>query len=134
MTIDQIITPETVRDPPHPYIRSVSTINQPSVSFISSRIITLLLLFHAMGDRIPKILFDRALITQRRIDIHSKHYEVTPKAAGVDKDLTVLLLEEVVFKQAINYLISRSQISLRDSTYFYQDESARALFRQKKDY
>ncbi|KIW89802.1 uncharacterized protein Z519_09231 [Cladophialophora bantiana CBS 173.52] len=72
--------------------------NQLSVSFISSRVTTLLLLFHAMGDRIPKILFDRALITQRRIDMHGKHYEVTPKAAGVDKDLAALLSEEVVFK------------------------------------
>ena len=86
-----------------------------------------------MGDRIPKILFDRALIAQRRIDMHGNHYEVTPKAAGVDKDLAVLL-EEAVFKQAIDYLISRSQINLRDSTYFCQDEPTRALFRQKKDY
>ncbi len=87
-----------------------------------------------MGDRIPKILFDRALITQRRIDLHGKHHEVTPKAAGVDKDLAVLLEEEASFQQAIECLISRSQISLHDSTYFCQDESTQALFRQQKNY
>jgi hypothetical protein len=86
-----------------------------------------------MGDRIPKILFDRAVSSQRRIDMHGKQYEVTPKAAGIDEALAGLL-EETVFKQTMSDLISRSQISLRDNIYFCQDESTRALFRQKTDY
>lgn len=61
-----------------------------------------------MGDRIPKILFNRTLVVQRRIDIYSKYYEDTLKATGVNKDLTVLLGEEAVFKEVINYLISQS--------------------------
>jgi hypothetical protein len=51
----------------------------------------ILLLFHAMGDRVPKILLDRAVCPQRRINMRGELYEVTPKFAGVDQDLARLL-------------------------------------------
>jgi hypothetical protein len=64
---------------------------------------TVLLLFHAMGDRVPKILLDRAVTTHRRIDMHGEQFEVTPRGAGVDQELADLL-DETVLKRIIAHL------------------------------
>lgn len=118
--------------PPRSSARSVLSMDHQSVASASPHT-TLLLLFHAMGDRVPKILFDRATTNQKRVDMYGKHYEVTPKAAAVDSVLTDLL-EKVVLEQAMDYLISQAQISLRDGIYICEDEPSRVFFEQRKDY
>jgi hypothetical protein len=93
----------------------------------------ILLMFHAMGDRVPKILLDRAVCPQRRIDMRGELYEVTPKFAGVDQDLA-RLLNRTKLKQTIDHLVSLSLISLQDTAYVCQDESTRGLFEQSRAY
>jgi hypothetical protein len=90
-------------------------------------------MFHAMGDRVPKILLDRAVCPQRRIDMRGELYEVTPKFAGVDQDLA-RLLNRTKLKQTIDHLVSLSLISLQDTAYVCQDESTRGLFEQSRAY
>jgi hypothetical protein len=93
----------------------------------------LLLLFHAMGDRVPKILLDRVVCPQLRIDMRGELYEVTPKFAGVDQDLS-RLLDGTNLKQTIGHLVSLSLIILQDTAYICQDESTRVLFEQSRSY
>ena len=86
-----------------------------------------------MGGRIPKILLDRAACPQRRINRRGEPYEVTPAYAGLDQDL-VHLLDVTKLKQSIEYLTSLSIISVQDTAYVCQNESARGLFEQSRDY
>ena len=99
----------------------------------SSRETTMLLLFHVMGDRVPKVLLDRAICPQRRIDLRGELYEVTPQIAGVDQDL-VRLLDDTELKRIIDHLVSLFLISLQDTVYVCQNESTRILFEQSKVY
>ena len=93
----------------------------------------ILLLFHAMGDRVPKIFLDRAVCPQRRIDMRGKLYKVTPKLAGVDQDLA-RLLDGTKLKQTVDHLVSLSVIGSQDRDYVCRDESSRVLFKQSRDY
>ena len=94
---------------------------------------SILLLFHAMGDRVAKVLFDRATCPQRRIDMRGELYEVIPQDAGVDQNLAPLL-DGKKLEQTMDHLVSVSLISLQGTTYICQDESTRLLFDQSRDY
>ena len=86
-----------------------------------------------MGDRVAKVLFDRATCPQRRIDMRGELYEVIPQDAGVDQNLAPLL-DGKNLEQTIGHLVSVSLISLQDTVYVCQDESTRPLFDQSRDY
>ena len=86
-----------------------------------------------MGDRVPKVLLDRAACPQRRINMRGELYEVTSQDAGVDQDLACLL-DGTTLEQIVNHLVSLSLISPQDTAYVCQDESTRILFERSKDY
>ena len=131
ITFDRLVMPNPGTGPPHACIRSTPSMDQQSIASTSSCAKTMLILFHAMGHRIPKIFFDRAMSKLRRIYVQGIHHEVTPKAIDVDQPLADLL-KTATFEHVMDYLISQSQISLRDGTYVCQDESVRALFGRRK--
>ena len=93
----------------------------------------IILLFHAMGGHIPKIFLDRASYPQRRIDKDGKQFEVTPHCAGLDQDL-IDLLDAKTLRQSIEHLISLSTINVQGTAYVCQDESARELFEQSREF
>ena len=66
-------------------------LNQQKAAPNSSLETLTLLLFHTIGNCIPKILFDRATCPQRRINVRGELYEVTLQVAGVDENLARLL-------------------------------------------
>lgn len=91
------------------------------------------MLFHAMGGRIPKAFLDRTARPQRRNDNFGEQCEATLRYPGLDQDLAYLL-DATRLKQYIDYLNSLSIISTQDTAYVCQDEIARELFEQSRDY
>ena len=124
--------PSTSRDV-HSATRFDAYMSRRGATADSSLETMILLLFHAMSNRIPKALFDRAICSQRRIDMRGELYEVTPQDAGVDQDLA-RLLDGTTLGQIINHLVSLALIKLEDTAYVCQDESTRILFEQSRDY
>jgi hypothetical protein len=90
-------------------------------------------LFYAMGSHIPKVLLDRATCPQRRINKHGEIYEVKLHDTGLSQDL-INLLDATTLRQSIGSLISLSIISVQESVYICQQESARISFEQSKGY
>ncbi|ORY02130.1 hypothetical protein BCR34DRAFT_667768 [Clohesyomyces aquaticus] len=88
-------------------------------------------LFHAMGGRIPKILFDRATCPQRRMNEYGKFFDVKPCHTGLHQDI-VNLLDPNTLKRSIEHLISLSIITVEDSAYVCEDESSRISFEESK--
>ncbi len=99
----------------------------------SSRTTAVIMLFHAMGGRIPKTFLDRAARPQRRVDKFGEQYETISRYPGLDQDLAYLL-DATKLKQNIDHLNSLSIISMQDTVYVCQHEVARGVFEQSRDY
>jgi hypothetical protein len=84
-----------------------------------------------MGGRIPKLLFDRATCPQRRMNEYGSFLEVTPCHTGLRQDI-VDLLDPNRLKHSIEHLISLSIITVEDSAYICEDESAHISFEESK--
>ncbi|MCJ1423578.1 hypothetical protein MMC29_001462 [Sticta canariensis] len=107
--------------------------NRLEVAASSSRATAVIMLFHALGGRIPKAFLDRAARHQRRIDNFGEQCEAISRYPGLDQDLASLL-DATKLKQNIDHLNSLSIISIQGSTYVCQDEVAREFFEQSRDY
>lgn len=91
------------------------------------------MLFHAMGGRIPRAFLDRAARPQRRIGNFGEQCKAISRFPGLDQDMAYLL-DATKLKQNIDHLTSLYIISIQDTAYVCQDEVARELFEQSRDY
>ena len=107
--------------------------NRLEVATSNSRATAVIMLFHAMGDRIPKAFLDRATRPQRLIDTFGEQCEAISRYPGLDQNLAYLL-DATKLKQNIDHLSSASIISIQDTAYVCQDEVAREFFEQSRDY
>lgn len=107
--------------------------NRLEVATSSSRATAVIMLFHAMGGRIPKTFLDRTARPQRRIDNFGEQCEAISRYPGLDQDLAYLL-DATKLKQNIDHLNSLSIISIQDTAYVCQYEVAREFFEQSRDY
>ncbi len=94
-------------------------------------------LFYAMGNHIPKLIFDRAITPQARWSEHGEFEEITPQDAGLHRDLVCLLSNEARFEWHIEELVSQSIIYKERSitglqTYTCQYEPGRDVYNQNK--
>ena len=85
--------------------------NRLGVATSSSRAIAVIMLFHAMGGRIPRAFLDRAARPQRRIDNFGEQCEAISRYPGLDQDLAYLL-DAIKLKQNIDHLTSLSIIGI----------------------
>ena len=106
-TIATISTCPSISREVHSAIRFDACMSRQGAVVNSSRETTLLLLSYVMSDRVSKVLLDRAICPQRRIDLRGELYEVTLQNAGVDQDL-VYLVNDTKIKRIIDHLVSLS--------------------------